>query len=694
MPLFDPVQTAFNAGELSRRLQGRVDSDIYKKALAYCLNWEEWPQGSMLMRGGTKHIGTLQSNKSRLLQFRANTLQDFAIELFETKARVYSRQGAVAGYGSTLITNGDFPTNLGSWTVNTNHSTTVWSSGKALLKAVTYSIGGGEYDYDHGWMYQTFTVATAGVQHRVRFTLGSGSPTMEVSVSGPSLYAADTYPSAGTFELLFTPVSTGTHTVRFDLGSDFPQGNRTVDDVLVDASSGAIELTTPYTEEQLPDVQVEYETAGARVFFFHPNVSPRVLTYDAGANTWSFTTITFTSQPAEWTGSSYPGVVLLYQGRLWAAMGNTIWASKSGDIFNFTTGSGDADAIKAALRTRGAIRWMHGQKSLLVGTDFETHSIISSKGTITTSDMQTRAESAYGSATHQALSVGDQVVFLSGDRRKLRTLNYALDVNGWVSRDLTFTSEHITEGDVKEVVFARDPKDTLFIRLGDGGLRACTYDRLESVLGWHRFDMGGEITALAAIDGPEGSYLWLGVQRETSVSLELLQLADNTSRRYLDDWVERVPVGTTVSGLDHLEGLTVQVLVDGAVVPDKTVTSGAITLGATGSLALVGRKFRAKAITLPPEGGNPRGTAQSTRRRHVKAALRVNNSAYPLVNGVRSRPDRSVGTPLDAVEPAYSGDVMTEVLGWEDRGALTIEQDLPFRTEVLALFGVVAANEV
>jgi len=35
---------------------------------------------------------------------------------------------------------------------------------------------------------------------------------------------------------------------------------------------------------------------------------------------------------------------------------------------------------------------------------------------------------------------------------------------------------------------------------------------------------------------------------------------------------------TTISGLDHLEGKVVQVLVDGAAHPDRTVASGSITL--------------------------------------------------------------------------------------------------------------------
>jgi hypothetical protein len=38
--------------------------------------------------------------------------------------------------------------------------------------------------------------------------------------------------------------------------------------------------------------------------------------------------------------------------------------------------------------------------------------------------------------------------------------------------------------------------------------------------------------------------------------------------------------------------------------------------------------------------------------------------------------------------------VIAAQLGWDRDGQITIEQDLPFRTEVLAIFGVAAVNEV
>jgi hypothetical protein len=68
---------------------------------------------------------------------------------------------------------------------------------------------------------------------------------------------------------------------------------------------------------------------------------------------------------------------------------------------------------------------------------------------------------------------------------------------------------------------------------------------------------------------------------------------------------------TSISGLWHLRGETVGLCVDAAVVADTTVSNtGVVTLTDSGELVQVGWNFVSKIKTLPPEGGNPYGSAQ------------------------------------------------------------------------------------
>lgn len=74
---------------------------------------------------------------------------------------------------------------------------------------------------------------------------------------------------------------------------------------------------------------------------------------------------------------------------------------------------------------------------------------------------------------------------------------------------------------------------------------------------------------------------------------------------------------STVSGLSHLEGETVQVFVDGSGHPDCVVTGGAITLNAPGAIVHVGLGIVAEGQQLPQEAGATDGTAHGkTRRTH------------------------------------------------------------------------------
>jgi hypothetical protein len=90
------------------------------------------------------------------------------------------------------------------------------------------------------------------------------------------------------------------------------------------------------------------------------------------------------------------------------------------------------------------------------------------------------------------------------------------------------------------------------------------------------------------------------------------------------DWSIGTPV-TSVSGLNHLEGMTVTGLADAAVIPATTVTNGTILLPIAASQIVVGLGFQAQCQTLPPEiQGQP--TIQGKRKKASAVTVRVERS--------------------------------------------------------------------
>lgn len=142
----------------------------------------------------------------------------------------------------------------------------------------------------------------------------------------------------------------------------------------------------------------------------------------------------------------------------------------------------------------------------------------------------------------------------------------------------------------------------------------------------------------------------------------------------------------TITNLEHLEGKSLALLVDGAVHPNKTVVNGQITLDYEGTDIQAGLGFTQKLRCMPFEGGNPGGTSQGQQKRWIQIWANLYNSANPKING-RRPPSRTPSTPMDEVEPAKTGAVRSINSGFDRTGQIEVEQDLPLSLHLLSLYG-------
>ena len=95
-----------------------------------------------------------------------------------------------------------------------------------------------------------------------------------------------------------------------------------------------------------------------------------------------------------------------------------------------------------------------------------------------------------------------------------------------------------------------------------------------------------------------------------------------------------LPGSTSLSGLSHLEGETVKVIVDDAMQTNKVVSSGAITLDAVPtSYVEVGLDYTPKVKTLPVELKLPSGTIMAQKKRIVELTTNMYLSQNLTVNG-------------------------------------------------------------
>lgn len=698
-----PIQTSFAGGERSPRVRGRVDTEVYRNGLAECRNFMPLPQGPLLMRAGSVYAGE-EASAPRFFNFRlSDEAEDFILALTASKLRIYSRSGLVTALGPNLVTNPDFTAGLTGWTVVSN--TVTANPPKAVLSYQVSPITQGRF--------RQGVPVLVGHSYRVSLRaydqyngLGKAHVRIGTTVGGAEVYEALNH--TVTVDLLVVATATTLYIdVAFEQG--FSSNSIAVVDPSVREDGAVVDVATPWAFEHLAGLQMVAEPAKDRVFFAHPNVAPRVLTYTEPA-TWALNAITFVSPPAEWTGTNWPGVVELFQGRLLLgatpAQPHDIWGSKTTNPYDFGVSATvvASDAFHYTLSTKGKMRWMQGRQVLLVGNETVESSAVGADQIITpVSPPDVRDESAFGSAAVQGVHTGDQVLFVVRDRRNVRALSYSNDENAWVSRAITFLAEHITAGLIRELHFARSPVPTVLLLLSNGEIVACTYDRGEQVAAWWRLPVGAGVHSIAVAEGPDGSELWLAPMRASGYLVEHIPLHE-VGAVYVDSAKSGVVAADgTFGGLAHLEGETVRVIVAGAVRNDQVVAGGSVQAVTAqeiaddptlvGAAVTVGLPYTARAVTLPFEGGNPRGTAQGAKRRFTRVGVILNDSALPLVDGKRV-PDRTPATPQDEAEPRRTGAFAAAgALGWESEGVITIEQDLPVRTEVLALFGVAAVHE-
>ena len=448
-------------------------------------------------------------------------------------------------------------------------------------------------------------------------------------------------------------------------------------------------MPAPWTEDQLDEIHMIESQEGDALYFAHPNVPVQKLLYNRATDLFTdLTPAIFTSTPFEWSGTNHPSTGASFQGRLWLggtpAESQTLWGSVAGSPEDFTKTAGeDSSAIEFTLQQFGRIEWVLGTKTLIIGTDTAEIIITASSGVISQSDLQVETQSTFGSNNMQATQVGEKVFYVTPDGRKLRAMAFNRDEQNYLSQDLTFVSEHVTQGIAKRAVWAQNPSALYLMVMVDGTIASLTYERTAQAVAWTRFDLG-EFKVLDIGTGREdgrNQIVVVGQRTPGKIDIEIQAPAN----QFLDSYVGKFDINGTnvIDGLEHLEGVLVRPIVDGAVDPLQFVVGGQILTQRSGQQLYAGVGYTGRIKTLPPDA---QSEIRSYTKRWNKIWAYLLQSKQPIINGVRP-PDRSPSTPMDTVEPNQTGHFTVVNLGWDDFAQITIEQDLPVSMFLLAIYG-------
>lgn len=411
----------------------------------------------------------------------------------------------------------------------------------------------------------------------------------------------------------------------------------------------------------------------------------RVLSSDipAGAGAWRLLSNAWNAR------QGYPRAVSINKQRLLYAGSpgypQHLWASEVQSYLNFSFGTADDEAFRFELDgpRNSPIRHLAPARQLLVMTESDEMSV---KGgmekSITPTNIQKTDESTMGASYVRPVKVGNEMLFVQAAGKKIASIGYRYDIDGFSAPDRTVFAAHITGNGVTQLAHQKDPDSVLYAVRTDGQLAACAYDIEQEVTGWTRWITQGAFESVAVVPTAVGEDVYAVVNRTVGgVTQRYIEVFD--PEVFLDCAITGTSVGgqATWNGLAHLEGEVVQAWADGAYMGEFTVEGGEITLPRPAFSVQIGLAFECVVEMLQPEVGGNGTTAQGSQVHVNEVILRVLDTSAALINGQPVEFRRFGGDLLDQPPPMYSGDVRRTTLSdsiFTTQQVITQPYPLPF----------------
>jgi hypothetical protein len=743
-----PFQTNFTAGELTPKLAGQVDFKKYNNGVEIMENMTVFPQGGASRRYGTRFVKEVKdsSKVTRLIPFEFNIEQSYVLEFGDQYIRFYKDNGQITSGGSA------------------------YEIATPFTESMLYEI---QFTQSADVMY----IVHETLKPRKLSRTGHTSWTLtEVEFqNGPYLDANE---SSITFTSSHQNIGTGRTLTASGTSFGYENNGFHSSDVgrLISMKDGW-GVITAYTSATVVTWEIKQDLGSATA------------TTDWALGAWS-----------EHTG--YPKTVSFFEQRLIFGGSTfypqTIWASESGFYEHFHAGDGspaDSFIYTIAANKVNTIRWLAPARDLIVGTAGGEFKVGRPTGEpLQPDNVQITQQTTYGGYSTQPIQIGNAVLFVQRQRKKIRELAYRFEDDAYLAPDMTLLAEHITGNGIVDVDYAQEPQSIYWAVREDGTLLGLTYQREEDVVAWHRHIIGGSFkqtfdaatdvtpkttdpnfngyititnhgfetgdkvlykadggTKLGGLQDNEYYYIIkidannieFADSYEQAIDRTVLQITAGVGTQSIEaqakvksvctisedlenqTWVivERKinnnivkhieyldkklnmdsalsttvnASSSTITGLDHLEGEDVQILIGDAVYPNQTVSSGSITISLpanTGYKSIeIGLGYISQLKTMRVEAGASAGTAQGRKKRYNEVLVRLHKTVGININGDQL-PFRTSSTPMGQNISEFTGDKRVINLGWDRDGQIIIKQEQPLPMTVLGITGTLVTSD-
>lgn len=745
------AQNNFTAGEISPRLHGRVDIDRYGNAVKRMENAYTVVHGGFRRRAGTRYFrGTkLNPKTNRLIPFVFSRDAAYMLEFGDLYVRVHKAGGTYTGvelvtpYSEAMLDDIDFA--QGADTMFLFHPAV------QIYRFRRFS------DTYFDLSAAPFTTTPFAEQGYVSSGLVGGALTLSASTVGAGRTATAASPiflatdvgrnllcEAGLANIVgFTSATVVTVNIVIAFSSTvLTAGLWSVDispqTTLTPGAAGPIGTSTTMTLSaagwRTTDVgsYIRVNAGLAKITGFTSSTVVQATILKELSGVVASPPLAWSLEDSVWSPNyGYPRTGTLHEQRLVVAGSTkypqTIWGSRIAEYLDFTIGTDDDEAYSFTIAADevNPISFMASSKNLLAhtyGGEFSLKGGVEKP--ITPTNVTIKPETPYGSKGVRPILVGKESVFVQRSGRKVRSMGFSFDVDGFKSPDISVLAEHITApGGITAMTYQQEPDLLIWAIRADGGLLSCTFDRDQTVTAWAQHYTQGAFESVACIPNGDTDEVWVTVRRTVNGStVRYVEILDDSFEPFITtpDPLAYPPIdppivyGYTVdSGIaanlsggvsmavNHLIGQTVDVVADGAVMGPQTVPpSGLVAFDRPVQRALVGLHFSSRVDQLTPEVGGGAGTAQGNNMRTSQLTLRfLETLGATVYDGdgdlVEELSFRQFGPDvLDTMPAPFTGLMRAMKLGWErGKDEISIRQDLPLPMHVLSSIRVFTVNE-
>lgn len=404
----------------------------------------------------------------------------------------------------------------------------------------------------------------------------------------------------------------------------------------------------------------------------------------------------------------YPQCIAYFeQRRVFAATPNNpqaIWMTKTGtesDLsYRIPIRDDDRIAFKIASRERHEIRHIVPLNRLLVLTEAGEWVVASvNSDAITPSSVQLKSQSFIGANMVEPQIVNNSVLYCAARGGHVRELGYNYNAGGYITGDVSLRCAHLFDYyNLLDSSFSRAPYPIAWFVSSSGSLLGLTYVPDQQIGAWHEHTTDGRFESVASVAEDDIDAVYCVVQR--TINGQSKRFIERMHDRKVKDISDSFFVDcggkyegaetNTVSGLSWLEGCTVNILADGAEMPQQKVTDGKITLSVKAKKVIVGLPIEAKITTLPAIVPMRDGSDAGSKPKNVNSVfLRVYNTSGIYVGPedgelveYKQRTTELPGFPPNLLTGGVNVDIKPE---WSDTGSITIEQKAPLPLTILSI---------